>query len=75
MKNTATVQMELTMRSQIRNNFRDARANRLKRARWWFNRMREAVDFALPPRNAPAAPPTQTYLQMQQTDLLLSDAK
>ena len=70
MKNRVNEQMELGMRSQIRNNFRNVRQERLKRARWWFSRMRLVVDLALPPRPIGPARPEQTYLQIEQGNLL-----
>jgi len=75
MKNTASEQIELGIRNQIRNSYRNVRSERQKRARWWFTKMRQAVDLALPPQPIPSPRPTQTYLQMHQTDLLLSDQK
>jgi len=68
--NTSIEQMELGMRNQIRNNYRNVRADRMKRARWWFDRMRTVVDLALPPQPAVAARPEQTYLKLQQGKLL-----
>jgi hypothetical protein len=70
MKNTAIEQMELGMRSQIRNGFRNARHNRIKRARWWFNRMRLIVDLALPPQPVASPRPEQTYFKLRQENLL-----
>ncbi len=37
------------------------RQRRLSRAKWWFNRMRQAVDRAIRP--APPAPPEQTWFR------------
>ncbi len=70
MKNAAIEQMELGMRNQIRNSPRNVRQDRLKRARWWFNRMRAAVDLALPPQPAAMARPEQTYFKLQQSNLV-----
>ena len=70
MNNTAIEQMELGMRSQIRNSYRNVRQDRLKRARWWFNRMRAVVDVALPPQSLASARPEQTYFKLQQGNLL-----
>lgn len=69
MNNTAIEQMELGVRSQIRNNYRNVREERLRRARWWFNRMRVVVDLALPPQPVVPPRPEQTYLQLQQSSL------
>lgn len=63
MKNTTTEQMELGMRNQIRNNYRNVRNDRIKRARWWFTQMRRVVDLALPPQAL--ARPEQTYLRLK----------
>jgi hypothetical protein len=70
MDNTTIQQMELGMRSQIRNNYRNVREDRLKRARWWFNRMRVMVDLALPPQPIAPTRPEQTYFKLQQGSLL-----
>ena len=70
MNNTLIEQMELGMRSQIRNNNRNVREDRLNRARWWFNRMRMVVDLALPPQPIAAVRPEQTYFKLQQGNLL-----
>lgn len=65
MKNTALEQMELGMRSQIRNQYRNARHDRNKRARWWFAQMRRVVDLALPPQPMALGRPEQTYLHLK----------
>lgn len=65
MKNTATEQMELGMRSQIRNSYRNVRNDRLKRANWWFAQMRRVVDLALPPQPMALPRPEQTYLRLK----------
>ena len=70
MNNTTIEQMELGMRSQIRNNYRNVRGDRLQRARWWFNRMRGVVDLALPPQPTGPARPEQIYFKLQQGTLL-----
>ena len=65
MKNTAlTEQMELGMRNQIRNNYRNVRNDRVKRARWWFAQMRRVVEIAMPPQAVGSARPEQTYLRL-----------
>ena len=69
MKNTAIEQMELGMRSQIRNGCRNLREGRLKRARWWFSRMRLVVDLALPPQMTASPRPEQTYFKLRQGNL------
>jgi hypothetical protein len=69
MNNTAVEQMELGMRSQIRNGYRNVRHERMSRARWWFNRMRVVVDLALPAQPIASARPEQTYLSFQQGSL------
>jgi hypothetical protein len=70
MKNTALVQMELEVKSQIRNGYRNARYDRQKRAAWWFGKMRHVVDLALPSQPMRPAPAEQTYLSLRQTSLL-----
>lgn len=65
MKNTALEQMELGMRSQIRNHYRTARKNRNKRASWWFAQMRRVVELALPPQPMASGRPEQTYLRLK----------
>ena len=70
MNDTSIQQMELGVRSQIRNNYRNVREDRLKRARWWFNRMRVVVDLALPSQPITPARPEQTYFKLQQGNLL-----
>jgi len=70
MNETTIQQMELGMRSQIRNNHRNVREDRLKRARWWFNRMRVVVNLALPPQSIAPTRPEQTYFKLQQGTLL-----
>lgn len=57
-------QMEFGMRNQIRNEYRNVRTDRLKRARWWFGQMRRVVDLALPSQTLPSARPEQTYLRL-----------
>jgi hypothetical protein len=61
----STQQLELGMRNQIRNQYRNLRGDRVKRARWWFTQMRRVVDLTLPPQPAPAARPEQTYLHLR----------
>jgi hypothetical protein len=70
MKNTALIQMELGMKSQIRNGRRPPRNGRASRAAWWFARMRRAVDLALTPEPRQRAPHEQTYFPLRQTTLL-----
>ena len=70
MNNTTIEQMELGMRNQIRNSYRNVRNERMSRARWWFNRMRVVVDLALPPQPIASPRPEQTYLKLQQGTLL-----
>lgn len=65
MKNTAIEQMELGMRSQIINQYRNVRNNRRKRAQWWFAQMRRVVELALPPQPITSPRPEQTYLRLQ----------
>ena len=53
------------MRNQIRNEYRNVRADRLKRARWWFTQMRRVVDLTLPPQPIASPRPEQTYLHLR----------
>ena len=53
------------MRNQIRNNCRNVREDRLKRARWWFHQMRRVVDLALPAQPIASPRPEQTYLTLE----------
>ena len=59
-----TQQLELGMRNQIRNEYRNVRNDRLKRARWWFSQMRRVVELALPPQPINSPRPEQTYLRL-----------
>jgi hypothetical protein len=70
MNSTSIEQMELGMRSQIRNGHRNVRQERQRRARWWFQRMRSVVDLALPPQTVATPRPEQTYFQLRQGNLL-----
>jgi hypothetical protein len=65
MKDTAIEQMELGVRSQIRNEYRNLRSDRRSRAQWWFAKMRQVVEFALPPQPMATPRPEQTYLRLQ----------
>lgn len=58
------------MRNQIRNARRQVRQGRRQRASWWFNRMRQVVDLALPPQPVRCVRAEQTYLGLKQTNLL-----
>ena len=65
MKNTAIEQLELGMRNQIRNGYRNVRHERRRRASWWFTQMRRVVDLALPPQPIASPRPEQTYLRLK----------
>lgn len=67
MKNEACTQMELGMNANRR---LANRQQRRQRAEWWFRKMRQVVDLALPPRSMGAPRPEQTYLKLRQTSLL-----
>ena len=60
-----TQQLEFGMRNQIRNEYRNVRADRMKRARWWFTQMRRVVDLTLPPQPIASPRPEQTYLHLR----------
>lgn len=71
MKNDTCTQMELGMIHNLRpGNARQFRLQRIKRAEWWFRKMRQVVDLALPPQAMVAPRPEQTYLRLRQTSLL-----
>lgn len=42
---------------------RNRRLQREYRARWWFQKMRQVVELAMPPQ--PLPPPEQIYLKFQ----------
>ena len=65
MKSTAIEQLELGMRNQIRNGYRNVRNDRRRRASWWFTQMRRVVDLALPPQPMANPRPEQTYLRLK----------
>ena len=65
MKSTAIEQLELGMRNQIRNDYRNVRHERRRRASWWFAQMRRVVDLALPPQPMATPRPEQTYLRLK----------
>ena len=57
-----TQQLELTMN---KDRIRNVRHERQSRARWWFARMRDVVNLAMPAQPMVNARPEQTYLQLQ----------
>ena len=59
---TTDGQLELGLNTAQRVARNARRENRMARATWWFNKMREAVNGAMdwPPTNAPR--PEQTFL-------------
>ena len=61
MKNIVLEQLEFGMKNNLRRNIRNVRQERLKRAQWWFKKMREVVDLALPPQPMVSPRPEQTY--------------
>lgn len=58
-------QLEFGMRNQIRNQYRNVRNDRRKRATWWFTQMRRVVDLTLPSQSAGAPRPEQTYMHLR----------
>lgn len=63
--------MELGMNASARlASARRGRHRSLQRASWWFRKMRQVVDLALPPQPMVAPRPEQTYLKLRQTSLL-----
>jgi hypothetical protein len=61
--------MELRMNAN-RAGIVNIRQQRLSRARWWFGKMRQVVDLALPVQPAASPRPEQTYLELRQHSLL-----
>lgn len=59
---TTDTQLELSLNNVQRAARSARRENRMARASWWFNKMREAVNGAMdwPPTDAPR--PEQTFL-------------
>lgn len=57
----AAGQLELSLLGRARPRRLTAREERLRRARWWFNKMRQVVDQALEWQPAPAARAEQIY--------------
>lgn len=60
MKTIVIEQMELGMNGQ---GARGVRQERLSRARWWFGKMRQVVDLALPAQPLKARP-EQIYFEL-----------
>jgi hypothetical protein len=69
MKNTAGQQLEFGVNGN-RPEIVNARQDRLKRAKWWFGKMRQVVNLALPQQPMAAPRPEQTYLKLRQHSLL-----
>jgi hypothetical protein len=63
MKNIEIEQLELTM-NKDRRCLRNIRQERRQRARWWFSKMRQVVDLAIPPRPRLHARPEQTSFEL-----------
>jgi hypothetical protein len=69
MKNTACIQLELGVTGK-RQDLTHVRYHRRKRAEWWFGKMRQVVELAVPPHaRAGAARPEQSYLNLRQSSL------
>ena len=49
-----------------RHDLASARRQRLTRAQWWFGKMRQIVNLALPPRPMAAPRPEQTCFNLPQ---------
>ena len=69
MKHITDSQMELTM-NKDRAAIRNVRFERQARARWWFARMRQVVNLAIPARPHTPARPEQTYFNLHQPGLV-----
>ena len=61
-------QMELSLAGKTVRRRHQARQNRLRRAQWWFARMRQVVDSAIEWRPIPAARPEQVYMSLSCKD-------
>jgi hypothetical protein len=71
MKNETCTQLELGMSNHLRaTSVRQVRRQRINRAEWWFRKMRQVVNLALPPQPMVAPPAEQTYLRLRQTSML-----
>ena len=68
MKHITAKQMELTM-NKDRSGIRNVRFERQARAKWWFTKMRQVVNLAIPARAHGPARPEQTYLNLRQPGL------
>ena len=69
MKDTACIQLELSATGK-RIAISAARGHQRSRAKWWFGKMREVVNLALPVNRINKPRPEQTYLTLRQTSLL-----
>jgi hypothetical protein len=65
MKTLLIEQMELTVDGKQTLNVVDARTAKVQRGRFWFNKMRQIVDLALPPKPVSVPPPEQTYMDLR----------
>jgi hypothetical protein len=64
MKSTACEQMELLM-NQNKPALINYRRERQRRAQFWFQKMRQVVELAMPHRSATMPPPQQTHFNLQ----------
>ena len=66
MKSVAGRQLEFGINGR-RQEMVNLRQQRLKRAQWWFGKMRQVVDLAMPPQAAHVPPPEQTFFELNKT--------
>jgi hypothetical protein len=59
MKTLLIEQMELTIDGKQKLNLVDARASKVRRGQFWFNKMRQIVDLALPAKQFPSLLPNR----------------
>ena len=63
MNNSTAKQMELGGKNSI-GGIVNVRQQKLQRARWWFGKMRQVVDLAMPPQPMVGPRPEQTSLRL-----------
>jgi len=68
MKSTLLIQLELGMNG-CTPELRDIRQDRHRRARWWFQKMRQVVNLTVAPRRTLPPRAEQTYFGLVQPTL------
>jgi hypothetical protein len=66
MKNIAFEQLELGINGEAIPQVQNCKRQRVPVANWWFTKMRQVVDLALPARERLHGRPEQTYLKLRQ---------